>query len=186
MNNIKIIKNFLKEAKEIEIKKGKTYTLGGDIGKFKKGEQVKIIDKKMSGADYVITLENDKGVKDNFYLDKGDDFDELLENKSSYKLLDILLEAIEEKKISTQEAVTLIKNTKGKFFTVQFTKKDGTERVMNARLGVKAYLKGGSLPYDPIEKGLLPVYDVKTKGYRMININSISKLKVGEEVYLVQ
>jgi len=88
--------------------------------------------------------------------------------------------------ISKQEAAQIIKSTKGKYFTVSFTKKDGTNRVMNARLGVKAYLKGGSLPYDPIEKGLLPVYDVKTKGYRMININSISKLKVGEEVYLVQ
>ena len=54
--------------------------------------------------------------------------------------------------ISTEEAKQLIKDTKGKFFTVTFTKKDGTTRVMNARLGVKAYLKGGDLPYDPDTK----------------------------------
>jgi hypothetical protein len=43
--------------------------------------------------------------------------------------------------ISRPEAKQMIKDTKGKFFTVTFTKKDGTTRVMNARLGVKAYLK---------------------------------------------
>jgi hypothetical protein len=88
--------------------------------------------------------------------------------------------------ISTEEAKQLIKDTKGKFFTVTFTKKDGTTRVMNARLGVKAYLKGGDLPYDPDTKGLIPVYDMKNNGYRMINVNTISNLKIGSNEYQVQ
>jgi hypothetical protein len=88
--------------------------------------------------------------------------------------------------ISTEEAKQLIKGTKGKFFTVTFTKKDGTTRVMNARLGVKAYLKGGDLPYDPDTKGLIPVYDMKNNGYRMINVNTISNLKIGSNEYQVQ
>jgi hypothetical protein len=88
--------------------------------------------------------------------------------------------------ISTEEAKQLIKATKGKFFTVTFTKKDGTTRVMNARLGVKAYLKGGDLPYDPDTKGLIPVYDMKNNGYRMINVNTISNLKIGSNEYQVQ
>lgn len=88
--------------------------------------------------------------------------------------------------ISKAEAKQMIKDTKGKFFTVTFIKKDGTTRVMNARLGVKAYLKGGELPYDPEEKGLIPVYDVKTKDYRMINVNTITALKVGNNSYTVQ
>jgi hypothetical protein len=88
--------------------------------------------------------------------------------------------------ISTEEAKQLIKGTKGKFFTVTFTKKDGTTRVMNARLGVKAYLKGGELPYDPDTKGLIPVYDMKNNGYRMINVNTISNLKIGSNEYQVQ
>jgi hypothetical protein len=87
--------------------------------------------------------------------------------------------------ISTEEAKQLIKDTKGKFFTVTFTKKDGTTRVMNARLGVKAYLKGGDLPYDPDTKGLIPVYDMKNNGYRMINVNTISNLKIGSNEYQV-
>jgi hypothetical protein len=88
--------------------------------------------------------------------------------------------------ISKEDAKQMIKATKGKFFTVTFTKKDGTTRVMNARLGVKAYLKGGELGYNPDEKGLIPVYDVKTGGYRMVNVNTISKLKIGNNEYQVQ
>jgi hypothetical protein len=88
--------------------------------------------------------------------------------------------------ISKETAKQLIKDTKGKFFTVTFKKKDGSERVMNARLGVKAYLKGGELSYNPDEKGLIPVYDMKNGGYRMVNVSTISKLKIGNSDYNVQ
>ena len=88
--------------------------------------------------------------------------------------------------ISKEEAKRLIKETNGKFFTVTFIKKDGTERVMNARLGVKVYLKGGQLAYDAESKGLIPVYDVKTGGYRMVNINTITHLKIGKNEYDVE
>lgn len=87
--------------------------------------------------------------------------------------------------ISQEQAAQLIRDTKGKFFTVTFTKKDGTTRVMNARLGVKAYLKGGELPYNPGAKGLIPVYDMQKRDYRMVNINTISNLKIGNNEYRV-
>jgi len=88
--------------------------------------------------------------------------------------------------ISKTDAKILIKATKGKFFTVTFIKKDGTTRVMNARLGVKAYLKGGELPYNPEEKGLIPVYDIKKGEYRMINVNTITNIKIGNKEFKVQ
>ena len=88
--------------------------------------------------------------------------------------------------ISKEQAKQLIRNTNGKFFTATFIKKDGTTRVMNARLGVKAYLKGGELPYDPESKGLIPVFDVKTGDYRMININTLTNLKIGSNTYSIQ
>ena len=89
--------------------------------------------------------------------------------------------------ISQEEAKKLIRDTKGKFFTVTFIKRTtGETRVMNARLGVKAYLKGGELPYDPNEKNLIPVYDVKTGGYRMISGDSIIHLKIGTNEYDVK
>lgn len=88
--------------------------------------------------------------------------------------------------ITQQQAKQLIKDTKGRFFTVTFTKKDGTTRVMNARLGVKAYLKGGELPYDPESKGLIPVFDIPKRAYRMVNVNTITKLKIGNNEYNVE
>lgn len=88
--------------------------------------------------------------------------------------------------ISKDQAAQLIRDTNGKFFTVTFVKKDGTTRVMNARLGVKAYLKGGELPYNPTAKGLIPVYDMQVRDYRMVNINTITKLKIGNNTYNVR
>jgi hypothetical protein len=89
--------------------------------------------------------------------------------------------------ITTDQAKQLIKDTKGKFFTVTFIKKtDGTTRVMNARLGVKAYLKGGELPYNPDEKGLIPVYDMQKRAYRTISVGTIKNLKIGNNEYIVQ
>jgi hypothetical protein len=88
--------------------------------------------------------------------------------------------------ITQEEAKRLIKATNGKFFTVTFIKKDGTERVMNARLGVEVYLKGGQLAYDAESKGLIPVYDMKAKGYRMVNVNTITHLKIGKNEYDVE
>jgi hypothetical protein len=88
-------------------------------------------------------------------------------------------------KVSRVDLINLIKNTKGAFFTAFFTKKDGSLRRMNARLGVKAYLKGGELPYNPIEKGLLPVFDVQKKQYRMINTNTLQSAIIKNTEYIV-
>ena len=46
---------------------------------------------------------------------------------------------------------SVLKATQGKFFTVVFVKKDGTTRVMNARLGVSKHLKGGQSTLDPAQ-----------------------------------
>ena len=85
--------------------------------------------------------------------------------------------------IDKETAKELIKDTKGKIFTVTFIKKGGSVRVLNGRLGVTKHLKGGTLGYDPIEKGLIPVWDIKVKGYRVININTITNLKIGKKEY---
>ena len=94
-------------------------------------------------------------------------------------------------KLPLNDIIQLIKDTKGAFFTVKFIKKDGTERVMNCRLGVKKYLKGGELPYDPVAKGLIPVWDPiaakkqdGSEGYRTISINTISSAKIGGKEYI--
>ena len=93
--------------------------------------------------------------------------------------------------ITLDQAKQLILNTgkanggKGGFFTVSFVKKDGSLRVMNARLDVKKYLKGGELRYDARAMGYIPVYDMVNKGYRMINSNTITALNSGSRRYAV-
>ena len=99
-------------------------------------------------------------------------------------LKNILLEQVTT--ISKADAEKMIRATKGKFFTVTFIKKDGTTRVMNARLGVKSYLKGGELPYNPSDYGLIILFDVQKKKYRAVNLNTISKLKIENTEYNVK
>jgi hypothetical protein len=85
----------------------------------------------------------------------------------------------------TEEAIReAVSKTNGKIFSVSFIKKDNTLRKMTCRVGVTKYLKGGELPYDPIAKGLLSVWDMQANGYRMINLKTIQNisLEVEDEV----
>ena len=67
--------------------------------------------------------------------------------------------------------------TNGRFFSVSFIKKDGSERKMTARLGVKKDIKGVGMKYDPLERNLIVVFDIHKKAYRMINLSTIFKFK---------
>ena len=71
------LSKYLKEIKEVQIKVGDSFVLRGDISIFKKGEMVKVTNKKPYGNDIELTLSNGNGKEDKFYLDKNDDFEEL-------------------------------------------------------------------------------------------------------------
>jgi len=73
-----------------------------------------------------------------------------------------------------------IQQTKGKFFTVTFIKKDGTERTLNGRVGVTKYLKGG---VSRAGDQYITVYDVQNGGYRSVNKDTIKEIKFGKEIY---
>jgi len=179
---------------EVEVKNisvGDVFTLSGDLGKFKKGTKVRVSSKTPSGDDIKLILSSGT-IKDIFFLDKDDDFEGLDENENNdteESNEPAPTPSTPPGEISTEEAKRLIKNTKGKIFTVTFTKKDGTVRAMNARLNVKKYLQGGTLAYDAESKGLIPVYDLQApdpeKAYRMVSVNTISKLKIGGNTYTV-
>lgn len=64
-----------------------------------------------------------------------------------------------------------IYDSKGRFLTVEFIKKDGSKRKINGRLGVTKYLAGGACNLD-LRKYIV-IYDLKAKGYRAINKASI-------------
>ena len=64
-----------------------------------------------------------------------------------------------------------------KFFTVEFKKKNGELRKMNCRLKVTKHLKGGSKSFSDDDYNYLTVYDLHKKGYRTVNINTLTSLK---------
>ena len=68
-----------------------------------------------------------------------------------------------------------------KFVTVKFIKKDGSERVLNGRLGVTKHLKGGACTVD-LNRFVI-IYDVKNEGYRSINRETILSVTVDGVTY---
>jgi hypothetical protein len=69
----------------------------------------------------------------------------------------------------------------GKFVSITFIKKDGSIRVLNGRLGVTKYLKGGVSTLDPEQ--YITIFDVVKKGYRAINRNTIQSITLEGETY---
>lgn len=67
----------------------------------------------------------------------------------------------------------------GKIFTITFIKKNGEERVMNARLGVKKHLTGGEQKYKPADYNLLTVFDMQKQGYRNVSFDCVKKVVIG-------
>lgn len=71
----------------------------------------------------------------------------------------------------------IINNTRGKFFTVTFIKKDGTIRTMTARTGVRKGVKGIGLGYNAKDKGIKIVWSCDAENFRAIKLNSILGIK---------
>lgn len=89
-------------------------------------------------------------------------------------------------KIDRKQALSLIKNSQGRFFGVRFKKKNGEQREMNARLGVKKGVTGKGLKYNPADYDLLTAYDRQKEQYRMINLATISRLTLDKQTYEVE
>jgi hypothetical protein len=84
-----------------------------------------------------------------------------------------------KKKINQVQAMgTIISKKDGKFFGVKFIKKDGTIRKMSCKRVVKKEINGKGMSYNPLERGLIPVYDLNKKGYRTINLATIIELNM--------
>lgn len=78
--------------------------------------------------------------------------------------------------MNKKTAIAIIKS--GKFFSCEFTKKDGSIRHLVGRSGVKKHLKPNAQPktYDPSELGYATVYDLQEKDYRLINLQTLTKV----------
>lgn len=75
--------------------------------------------------------------------------------------------------------------TEGLLFSVYFKKADGSMRSMICRRGVRKYLRGGDLPYDPKIKRVLPVFDVNIQDYRMVSLDRLVSFNIHGETFIV-
>ena len=92
------------------------------------------------------------------------------------------------KTINKDKAKELINNSNGRIFSSLFIKKDGTHRLMNARLKVTKHLKEDAKPrpYDPSKYNLITVFDMTNKGYRMVNLDTLQTLIINKKIYNVK
>ena len=88
--------------------------------------------------------------------------------------------------INRTTAKELIKDSKGLIFAATFTKKDGSHRLMNARIGKKYTPTGKAAPYKAEDYNLLPVYDMKIKAFRMLNFNTLITLNINANKYIIK
>ena len=86
--------------------------------------------------------------------------------------------------VSRFKTMELIKATNGKIFACEFIKKDGSLRKMVARLAVAKNLKGGKNGASE-KNSLMTVWDMVAGGYRMINLSTLTALKVAGVTYEV-
>jgi hypothetical protein len=90
--------------------------------------------------------------------------------------------------INRNKAKELIRATEGKIFSSTFIKKNSEVRTLTGRLQVTKHLKENAkpAPYNPENYNLQCVYDMKAKGYRMINLQTLTNLTINNIKYLIK
>jgi len=82
------------------------------------------------------------------------------------------------------EVMNLIDSAKGKFFAVTFVeRKTGEVRHMICRTGVRKYVKGVGLKFNPRERGLVGVWSADAQGYRFIPCEMVMQLVIAGQTY---
>ena len=88
--------------------------------------------------------------------------------------------------LSAEDGMQALRETDGRIFYAEFIKKDGTLRRMTARVGVSKGVNGKGMKYDPVKRGLVPVYDMDKDAWRMINTGTLCRLHTGGMQYTVE
>lgn len=88
--------------------------------------------------------------------------------------------------IGKVKAAQMINDSKGRIFTATFTAKNGTTRVMNCRRGVTKGVQGSSKAVNTDALGMIKVYDMQSKGFRTLNLQTLTHLKINKNAYRVK
>ena len=82
------------------------------------------------------------------------------------------------KKIEQVKKMLQDNNKTGNIYSVSFQKRtDGSIRKMICRGKVFKGLRGGTLKFNPLERDLVQVYDMRKKGYRFIPCENVLSVK---------
>ena len=85
---------------------------------------------------------------------------------------------------SSDELKAMIKYTKGRFFSAEFIKANGSKRKIVARVGCHIGVKGTSNRKQ--KENLVTVYEPKVKGYRTINLETLQNFNCGKFSWKVE
>ena len=87
--------------------------------------------------------------------------------------------------VSLEELQDIVINSDGKLFSASFIKKDGSQRDILCRLGVKSYIKGTGKPSYALKKDnpYQLVFDFQKRAYRVINMETLFKIKFQNKTY---
>ena len=85
---------------------------------------------------------------------------------------------------SSDELKAMIKSTKGRFFSAEFIKVDGSKRKMNGRIGCHKGVKGIGRKFK--KDNLVTVFDAQAKEYRMINVDTMLTFNCGNFAWKVE
>lgn len=90
--------------------------------------------------------------------------------------------------ITQTQAQDILKRDNGRqFFTVCFIKRtNGETRIMNCRKGVRKGTTGEGLKFNPVDKGLVEVFDVAKNQYRFISLDNIIRINIRGQRYIVK
>ena len=67
----------------------------------------------------------------------------------------------------------VIRETKGRIFSVTFIKKNGEKRRMTCRVGVRKGVTGKGMNHVPADHNQVVVYDMTNKSFRTVNCETI-------------
>jgi hypothetical protein len=87
-------------------------------------------------------------------------------------------------KIARENTRRFIKKAaKKNIVSAVFIKKDGSERTITFRLGVKKNLKGGDNKVERLDRPYITVFDMQKDGYRTLNLRTVKQITVGGITY---
>lgn len=87
--------------------------------------------------------------------------------------------------IKMEDLAKKLMDSDGREFVVKFVKKDGSERVLRGMLK-PAEEDSKGMGWNPIEKGLLPTWDLDKDAYRMVSLKRLMGATVDGVEYEVE